>query len=154
MVRYLHFVRGLARGKGAPLFSDALADRFRTPTIDSSPQGARYGNGLHTLAVEERACFRHTGGMHGFSSAFTLDREAGVGCYASVNVGAAGNYRPTEITEYALPLLRAAGTGQPLPPLSAPKPPAPINDAERYTGQWLSADWSEFSITSAAEPCS
>jgi CubicO group peptidase (beta-lactamase class C family) len=147
MVRYLQFVSGLARGKGAPLFSDALAERFRTPTIDSSPPGARYGNGLHTLAVEQRPCFRHTGGMHGFSSAFTLDREAGVGCYASVNVGSAGNYRPTEVTEYALPLLRAASAGRQLPAASGPKPPAPVKNAERYAGQWLSADGSELSIT-------
>lgn len=149
MVRYLNFVSQLARGKGAPLFSDRLAERFRTPTIASSPPGARYGNGLHTLDVEGHSCFRHTGGVLGFSSAFTLDREAGVGCYASVNVGGAGNYRPTEITEYAVALLRAAGRGEPLPAARGPKAPAPV-DAARLAGQWLSADGTALTITDRA----
>jgi CubicO group peptidase (beta-lactamase class C family) len=147
MVRYLEFVSQLARGRGAPLFSDRLAERFRTPTIASSPPGARYGNGLHTLDVDGQPCFRHTGGILGFSSAFTLDREAGVGCYASVNVGSAGNYRPTEITEYAVALLRSAGRGEPLPAARGPKPPPPITDAARLAGQWLSADGRALTIT-------
>ena len=146
MVRYLQFVGQVAAGKGVPLFSDALAERFRTPTIASSPPGARYGNGLISLDVEGRPCFRHTGGILGFSSAFTLDKETGVGCYASVNVGGAGNYRPTEITEYALPLVRAAGNGSPLPAVGGPKPPALIKDAARFTGRWFSADGSELVI--------
>jgi CubicO group peptidase (beta-lactamase class C family) len=150
MVRYLEFVSRLARGRGAPLFSDRLAERFRTPTIASSPPGARYGNGLHTLEVDGQTCFRHTGGVLGFSSAFTLDREAGVGCYASVNAGGAGNYRPTEITEYAVALLRAAGRGEPLPAVRLPKPAAPINDAARLAGRWLSADGRALTITDRA----
>lgn len=150
MVRYLEFVSQLALGKGTPLFSDRLAERFRTPTIASSPPGARYGNGLHTLEVEGHSCFRHTGGVLGFSSAFTLDREAGVGCYASVNVGGAGNYRPTEITEYAVALLRAAGRGEPLPAARRPKPPAPIIDAARLAGGWRSADGRTLTITDRA----
>jgi CubicO group peptidase (beta-lactamase class C family) len=150
MVRYLEFVSQLARGRGAPLFSDRLAERFRTPTIASSPPGARYGNGLHTLEIEGHSCFRHTGGVLGFSSAFTLDREAGVGCYASVNIGSAGNYRPTEITEYAVALLRAAGRGEPLPTARGPKPAPPITEAARVVGQWLSADGRSLTITDRA----
>jgi CubicO group peptidase (beta-lactamase class C family) len=147
MVRYMEFLTGLARGKGAPLFSDALAVRFGTPTIASSPPGARYGNGLHTLGVDERPCFRHTGGVHGFSSAVTLDREAGVGCYASVNVGGAGGYRPVEITEYALSLLRAASAGQPLPEVRAPKPAPLVKDPARFTGRWIGTDGRELVIS-------
>ena len=150
MVRYLEFVSRLARGRGAPLFSDRLAERFRTPTIASSPPGARYGNGLHTLEIEGHSCFRHTGGVLGFSSAFTLDRDAGVGCYASVNVGGAGNYRPTEITEFAVALLRAVASGEPLPAARLPKPPAPIADSARLAGQWLSADGRAFTVTDRA----
>jgi D-alanyl-D-alanine carboxypeptidase len=146
MVRYMQFLQGVAKGKGAPLFSDALAQRYRKPTIASSPAGAHYGNGLITLAVDGRPCFRHTGGVHGFSSAFTLDQEAGVGCYASVNVGGAGGYRPTEITEYAMALLRAASTGQPLPPAREPKATPPVKDAARLTGAWQSADGTKLTI--------
>lgn len=146
MVRFLQFLQGVARGKGAPLFSDALAERYRKPTIDSSPAGARYGNGLITLAVDGRPCFRHTGGVHGFSSAFTLDQEAGVGCYASVNVGGAGGYRPTEVTEYAMALLRAASAGQPLPPVRTPKATPPVKNGARLAGQWRSADGAALTI--------
>ncbi len=146
MVRFMQFLQGVARGKGAPLFSDALADRYRKPTIDSSPAGARYGNGLITLAIDGRSCFRHTGGVHGFSSAFTLDQDAGVGCYASVNVGGAGGYRPTEITEYAIALLRAVSTGQPLPAIRTPKATPPVKDAARLTGTWKSADGTALTI--------
>lgn len=150
MVRYLQFVGQVAQGRGAPLFSERLAERFRTPTIASSPPGARYGNGLHTIEIEGHSCFRHTGGVLGFSSAFTLDRKAGVGCYASVNVGGASNYRPTEITEYAVALLRAASRGEPLPPARRPKPPGPVAEAGRLTGQWLSADGSALTISDRA----
>jgi CubicO group peptidase (beta-lactamase class C family) len=117
MVRYLRFLAGVAQGKGAPLFSDALAMRFGQATIDMPGRkpGARYGNGLVTHDVDGGACFNHTGGVVGFSTAFNLDRATGVGAYASVNVGGAGNYRPTEVTEYAVSLLRAAHAGRPLP---------------------------------------
>ncbi|MDT9600022.1 serine hydrolase domain-containing protein [Sphingosinicella rhizophila] len=146
MIAYLRYLAGVAKGKGGPLFSDKLAERYRTPTIDSSPPGARYGNGLHTLDVDGRPCFRHTGGIHGFSSAFTLDRESGFGCYASVNVGGAGGYRPVEITEYALPLLRAVAANQPLPAVRTPQPRPAIKDGARIAGQYRSADGTAFTI--------
>jgi CubicO group peptidase (beta-lactamase class C family) len=147
MVAYLRTLVELGRGKGGPLFPDALAERYRTPTIDSSHgPGARYGNGLATLDVGGAPAFRHTGGMIGFSSAMTVDPAAGAGCYASVNVGGAGGYRPTEVTEYALALVRAAARRQPLPTAPEPRRAPAFAQPERLTGRWLDANGREFSI--------
>jgi CubicO group peptidase (beta-lactamase class C family) len=146
MVAYVRAMLALASGKGAPLFSDAAATRFVTPTIDGDVPGRRYGNGLVHLMVDERPVLRHTGGMIGFSSSFTADPAAGVGAYASVNVGGAGGYRPNELTEYAVALLRAAAQGAPLPAERRPaEPPKPLQ-AEQVAGRWLSADGAEFTI--------
>jgi hypothetical protein len=67
----------------------------------------------------------------GFSSSFTADPAAGVGAYASVNVGGAGGYRPNEMTEYAVALLRAAAQGAPLPDERQPRKPARLPEPER-----------------------
>jgi CubicO group peptidase (beta-lactamase class C family) len=147
MVAYLRTLVELGRGKGGPLFPDVLADRYRTPTIASTHgPGARYGNGLATLDVGGHPCFRHTGGMIGFGSAMTVDAAAGAGCYASVNVGGAGGYRPVEVTEYALALVRAAAARQPLPAAPAPRRAPAFADPARLTGRWIDADGREFSI--------
>lgn len=147
MVAYLRALVELGRGKGGPLFPDALAERYRTPTIASTHgPGARYGNGLATLDVGGSPAFRHTGGMIGFSSAMTVDSALGAGCYASVNVGGAGGYRPTEVTEYALALVRAAAARQPLPAAPEPRRAPAFGQPERLTGRWVDADGHEFSV--------
>jgi CubicO group peptidase (beta-lactamase class C family) len=147
MVRYLERVIAIGRGRGAPLFPDTLARRFRTPTIASTHgPGARYGNGLATLDVGGRRVMQHTGGMIGFSSAMMVDAEAGVGAYASVNVGGVGGYRPLEITRYALELMRAAAGGGALPGVPAPDPGRAVADPARFAGRWLGTDESAFDI--------
>jgi CubicO group peptidase (beta-lactamase class C family) len=147
MVAFLRTLVQLGRGDGSRLFSDALAERFGTPTIASSHgPGARYGNGLATIDVGGRPAFRHTGGMIGFSSAMTLDPAAGAGCYASVNVGGAAGYRPIEITEYALALVRAAAAGDPLPDPPQPRRAPAFAEPARLTGRWLGPDRREFTI--------
>lgn len=147
MVAYLRMVVALGRGKGAPLFSDPLAERYRTPTIASSHgPGGRYGNGLATVDGGGRLWLRHTGGMIGFSSAMTVDSAAEAGCYASVNVGGAAGYRPIEVTEYAIALVRAAAAGQALPTAPAPRRPAAFGEPARIAGRWVAPSGREFSI--------
>ena len=147
MVHYLRRIVALGRGEGGPLFSDALADRYRTPTIASTHgPGARYGNGLALLDVGGAPSYRHTGGMIGFSSAMTVDPAAGAGCYASVNVGGAGGYRPVEISEYGLALLRAAVAGRALPPAPQPQGPRPVAEPARFAGTWVGTDGREFTV--------
>jgi CubicO group peptidase (beta-lactamase class C family) len=139
-IAYLRYIGTIARGKGGPIMSDALARRYGAPTIDAPEfgQGGRYGNGLASIELDGRACYRHTGGMTAFSSAFTLDKETGTGCLASVNVGGAGGYRPRELTEYAMALLIAAGAGQSLPAVREPTLPKAVEQPERFTGRWVS----------------
>jgi CubicO group peptidase (beta-lactamase class C family) len=142
MVAYLRYIGRIAKGKGAPVMPEAFARRYGEPTILSPDFGkdAHYGNGLATIQVDGRPCYRHTGGMVAFSSAFTVDKATGAGCFASVNVGGAGGYRPREITEYALALLNAAGQGRPPPAARKPSVPPPIEKPERFTGRWVSKD--------------
>lgn len=147
MVEYLKFIVRLGQGKGAPLFSDAMAERYRTATIEAGP-GDRYGHGLVHRLLEGAPILRHTGGMIGFSSAFNADPAAGVGAYASVNVGGAGGYRPNELVNHATSLLRASAAGRPLPAVAGPAPEPAVAEAvaQRLIGRWLSADGGEFTI--------
>lgn len=148
MARYLRFIVQVGQGKGAPLFSDAMAQRYRTATINTDTAADRYGHGLVHRLFEGQPVLRHTGGMIGFSSAFNVDPAAGVGAYASVNVGGAGGYRPNELVNYAISLLRAAGAGRALPEVRtpAPAPPIPETIASEAAGRWISADGGEFTI--------
>jgi hypothetical protein len=148
MVRYLRFIIQLGQGKGAPLFSDAMAQRYRTATINTDTAGDRYGHGLVHRQIDGQPVLRHTGGMIGFSSAFSADSASGVGAYASVNMGGAGGYRPNEVTNYAIALLRAAAAGHALPEVRAPAPPPPVPEAiaAAAVGRWLSADGGEFTV--------
>ncbi len=146
MVPFLRQLVALGRGRGAPLFADELALRYRMPTIAADLPGARYGNGLMHLDVGGRPCLRHTGGMIGFSSAITVDPQSGIGAFASVNVGGAGIWRPVEVTEYGLALLRAAAAGEPLPEVPAPAGPPPVQGPARFIGRWLAADGAELAV--------
>ena len=148
MVRYLQFILQLGKGQGAPLFSDSLAERFRSSTIDRDTPGERYGHGLVHTAVDSQPVLRHTGGMIGFSSAFTVDPAAGVGVYASVNAGGAGGYRPIELNNYAIALLRAAAVGRSFPEPRSPAPPPPVPEpvVRQLVGRWISGDRLEFTI--------
>jgi D-alanyl-D-alanine carboxypeptidase len=129
MTRYLAWLIAAAAGKGAPLLSDAAAARYLAPVIDApdwAPK-ARYANGLAIVDIGGRSLLHHTGGMIAYSSAFHVDGAAGVGAFASTNVGMTG-YRPRDITSYACALLRWARDGgaeptpTPLPSADVPKP--------------------------------
>ncbi|MBU1378158.1 MAG: beta-lactamase family protein [Alphaproteobacteria bacterium] len=137
MARYLHWMIDAANGRGAPLLSDAGAKRWLDTVIDAPgwETGARYGGGVAHVQVGERTLLHHTGGMVSFSSAFHVDPQAGVGAFASSNVGGL-NYRPRAITAYACQRLRAALTGG-----DAPKPapaPAPLPPREALAGRYRS----------------
>ena len=142
MARYLDYLVALGRGRGAPLLSNPLAQRFSTPTIDAGEygKGAGYGNGLISIPIGGQPSFGHTGGMPAFSSFFLVQPEAGIGGYASVNVGGMAGYRPREVVEYACEILGAAAAGRPLPEVRQPKPDAALKDPARFTGRWIGTD--------------
>ncbi len=97
----------------------------------------RYANGLAVVEVGGRKLLHHTGGMLIFNSAIHVDPIAGVGAFASTNMGSFG-YRPRDITSYACARLRAAIEGGPAPqPMPAP-PKLP--DVSGYLGRFASRD--------------
>jgi CubicO group peptidase (beta-lactamase class C family) len=138
MLRYIAFLGRVAKGQGAPLFSDALAQRFATPVIattDFGP-GARYANGLATVDVDGKPTLHHTGGMLVFSSAVYVDRASGAGVFASVNIGGT-DYRPRAVAQHGVRLLRAVAAGAALPPPPAIATVAPIAAAGDFAGRFV-----------------
>jgi CubicO group peptidase (beta-lactamase class C family) len=132
-VRWL--IRAASSGDGAPLLSKAGAARYFTATADAPgwAKDARYGAGLAHVLVDGRPMLHHTGGMIGFSSSIHVDPAAGVGCFASSNVGGI-DYRPRQITAWACQRVRAATEGTPAPaPPPAPPRPEGLGD---YAGTW------------------
>ncbi|NEX92888.1 serine hydrolase domain-containing protein, partial [Caulobacter sp. 17J65-9] len=139
MARYLRFLIDAGRGRGGPLLSDASAARWVKPVIDAPgwAPGAAYANGLAVVELDGRKLLHHTGGMVAFSSSLHVDPEAGVGCFASSNVGGI-NYRPRHVTAFACELLRAARDKR-----KASKPAATVASVETpgdYAGRLVGAD--------------
>ena len=142
MAIYLRALLQLARGRGPPLLSDAMARRFSTGVVDSSEDfgpGSKYACGVAGQLVDGAPCLHHTGGMMSFSSSFHADPAAGVACFASVNARL-GSYRPRQTTAYAIRLLRAARLGEPLPPPPDPLAPWRVRDAVGLAGSYYTEE--------------
>jgi CubicO group peptidase (beta-lactamase class C family) len=152
MAHYVRYLMDVGAGKGAPLFSDALARRFSTPSIDApifGPQ-ARYANGLAVVPVDGRPCLHHTGGMVAFGSSIHVDAAEGVGGFASTNV-MIGDYRPRAITAYACMLMRAARTGKPAAAAPAVVPAEVVDKAGDYAGRYASASGETLELRAAGD---
>jgi D-alanyl-D-alanine carboxypeptidase len=137
MALYARWLAEAGQGRGAPLLSDAGAVKFCKATIPApgwAVKDARYANGLAVVPVGGRDLLHHTGGMLAFSSAIHVDPVAGVGAFASTNVGLVP-YRPRDITAYACERLRAVveNGAAPVAPVLPPKPPKLADYAGRYT---------------------
>ena len=149
MTRYMRFLIQAGSGHGAPLLSDANGLRFCKPTIDApgwAVKGAKYANGLAVVPVDGRPLLHHTGGMLSFNSAIHVDPTAGVGAFASTNVGLIP-YRPRDLTAYACARLRAVIEGRASP---APTPaPARTPDAADYLGRYVSRDGQVLEISAS-----
>jgi CubicO group peptidase (beta-lactamase class C family) len=140
MNRYIRYLIDVGAGKGAALFSDALARRYATANIDAPIFGpkARYANGLAVVPVDGRPLLHHTGGMVAFSSSIHVDAPEGVGSFASTNV-MIGEYRPRAITAYACMLMRAARSGKPAGAAPPVVPAEVVEKAADYAGRYRSA---------------
>lgn len=137
MARYARFLAAAGQGRGAPLLSDANAVRFTKATVEAPAWGVgggQYANGLAVVDVGGRKLLHHTGGMIIFNSAIHVDPVAGVGAFASTNMGSFG-YRPRDITAYACARMRAAieGSAKPEP---MPAPPR-LPDMSGYLGRFV-----------------
>ena len=137
MGRYMRYLIQAGGGQGGPLLSDANGVAFCKPVLDAlgwAVKGAKYANGLAVVPVEGRPLLHHTGGMLSFNSAIHVDPIAGVGAFASTNVGLIP-YRPRDLTAYACARLRAVIEGT-SPPTPAPAP-SRTPDAADYLGRYV-----------------
>ena len=151
MNRYLAWLIAAGRGRGAPLMPDGAATLFTTPQVKApyfNPE-AQYAFGLAVTPVEGRACLHHTGGMVAFSSSFHVDAPAGAGCFASTNASIQ-DYRPRQITAYAVMLLRALRDGRPLPPPPPVDTGEAIADAADYAGRYVGPGGKDLAIEADA----
>jgi D-alanyl-D-alanine carboxypeptidase len=138
MALYCRWLVAAGQGKGAPILSDAGAARFTKATIDApgwAANGApQYANGLAVVEVGGRKLLHHTGGMLAYNSALHVDPQAGVGAFASTNVGLVP-YRPRDITAYACMRLREVAEGGPKASPAPAPPKGPPVDA--YLGRYV-----------------
>jgi D-alanyl-D-alanine carboxypeptidase len=150
MARYGRYLLAAGQGKGAPLLSDAGAARFTRASIEapdwSAVPGSKYANGMAVVEVGGRMLLHHTGGMLSFNSSIHLDPQAGVGAFASTNVGLAP-YRPRDITAYACTRLRAVVEGA-VAPRPAPAPPV-SGDTGPYLGRYGARDGAVLTVAAA-----
>ncbi len=149
MIGYLQFLIAVGRGRGAPLFSDAAAQRFCTvqePVAAAAfGKGVGYVNGLTVADFDGHTTFQPLGGMTGFSSAVMVDPVAGVGCFLSVNAAILG-YGPDNVSKYACRLLRQIREGGPAPSPVESTSPDIIKSAEDYTGAYIGPDGDHFQL--------
>jgi hypothetical protein len=133
------------------VFSDATAAAFLADPADAPgwADGAKYGNGLARVTINDRAYLHHTGGMVSFCSSMHIDAQAGVAAFASSNVHYGMGYRPRGVTHLAWELFRAAKGGGPAP---TPMPTRPIvENAERFAGVYTSATGVSFEIRAQSD---
>lgn len=148
MALYCRWLVAAGQGRGAPILSDAGAARFTKATIEAPGWAAKgapqYANGLAVVEMGGRKLLHHTGGMLAYNSALHVDPQAGVGAFASTNVGLVP-YRPRDITAFACARLREVVEGGPkATPASAP-PKAPLVDV--YLGRYVSQAGPALTIT-------
>lgn len=150
MALYARWLAQAGQGKGAPILSDAGAARFTKATVDApgwAIKGSKYANGLAVVPVGDRMLLHHTGGMLAFNSALHVDPQAGVGAFASTNIGLAP-YRPRDLTAYACARLRETVEGGPKA-VAAPMPP-PKPDVSAYVGRYAAAGGAAMVVSESA----
>jgi D-alanyl-D-alanine carboxypeptidase len=136
MCKYIRMILNRGQGPGARILSEEAFSLLITPYIrpDDSVHGEEYAYGLNIERVEGHLYVGHTGGMVGFHSSMLIDMDEGIGVVVMVNSPG----RPEEISRVALGLLRSDMQGQ--RPAIVPEDPLIVENAEQYTGEYLSAD--------------
>ncbi|HEY7377729.1 MAG TPA: serine hydrolase domain-containing protein [Steroidobacteraceae bacterium] len=133
------YLQMLARGGEGPrgrLVSEESFRLFSHPHVLAKDFGpsASYGYGISVDKLDGHTLLRHTGGMVSFMSALMVDIESGMGAFASIN--AQQGYRPNPVVQFAIRLMRAAQEHKALPAVPAADPPARIENAGDYEGEY------------------
>jgi CubicO group peptidase (beta-lactamase class C family) len=151
MALFLRFLLELAEGRGGAVLSDASAASFMADPADAPDwaEGAKYGNGLARITIDDRPFLHHTGGMVSFSSSMHIDPAAGVACFASANVSYGLSYRPRGVSIYACQLMRMVRESTEAPTPAPTRPVIPGMD--RFAGTYTAASGEAFDIRIAGE---
>lgn len=144
MSRYLQYLINVGQGHGGPLFSDAAAKRFCAPVIDTG-FGDKYANGLYVRNLDDHTVLAHTGTMAGYCSALVVDPVSGVGCFANLN-GRCGDYKPTDVANYAIRLLRHQREGGAAPNSPDASSMDQVPNAETYAGTYVASNGDRFQL--------
>lgn len=135
MVRFMRALFEAVQGRAALGLSAQQAKLLTAHAVPSDTPGMSYGNGLMHVGNQGRSYLHHTGGMVSFSSAFHLDVASGAGAFVSTNLSAFAEYRPRQISRYAVDVLTDAIAGR---PLSMPPPiDMPLVSAASYAGGFV-----------------
>jgi CubicO group peptidase (beta-lactamase class C family) len=147
MCKYLRFVLKMGSGHAEPILSATGAKQLleRDVAADIFVKGDRYASGFGKVNIGGITCLHHTGSVDLFSSSYHADPETGVACFASAN-GRLLAYRPTNITAYAIELMRAARKSTSMPARPSLKDFRAIKNPENLAGKYLSASNSSFEI--------
>jgi CubicO group peptidase (beta-lactamase class C family) len=137
MAHYLTMLINEGATPDGRLLSPASFTAFSTPYIEAAEFGndAAYGFGIAVDHFDGHRRLRHTGGMVSFASALEVDRDTGVGVFASVN--AMQGVRPRPVAEYALRLMRAVKERRTPPARPARLAPREVAQPGAYTGRYL-----------------
>jgi len=134
MTRFMRALADAVQGRAAAGLSAQQAKLFATHAVPSDAPGMGYGNGLMHVGHGGRSYLHHTGGMVSFSSSFHVDVASGAGAFASSNLSAFAEYRPRQLTRFAVDALTNASAGRPLP--SPPPLDVPLPNAAAYVGSY------------------
>jgi CubicO group peptidase (beta-lactamase class C family) len=145
LATYARLILNRGNGPQGPLIGEDSFRRWAGGLVDAWP-GVRYGYGLAVEQLDGRDAVNHLGGMIGYSSALFADVEAGVAAVVLMNEP---NSLPS-VAQYALRVLRAASSGQQLPP-----PPvlrwSRVAKVADYAGRYVGPDGGDtFVIASEA----
>jgi CubicO group peptidase (beta-lactamase class C family) len=147
MVYYLRTLASAAQGRGGMGLGPKEGLAYTGHSVPSDSPQMAYGNGLMHVSSGGRRYLHHTGGMVSFSSAFHVDTGNGVGAFASSSISAFAEYRPRDLTFFAVQALTAAADGKSLP---APPPlERPVAHAAEYVGTY-SAGGRSFTVGGTA----
>lgn len=134
MTRFLRALANAVQGRGAFGLPPQLARTFTTHSVPSDTPGMTYGNGIMHVGHAGRAYLHHTGGMVSFSSSYHVDVTSGVGAFASTNISAFAEYRPRQLTQFAVDALTNAIARRPLP--SPPRLAPALAHPSAYVGSY------------------
>jgi len=118
---------------GAPLMGPEPFATWIGPHEDSEDEGERYGYGWVAGQLEGHRTVWHTGTNVGFNGLMAVRPEAGLGVVVLMNGW--GDRKP--VGWYALDVVQAALTGDPLPEVPAFTAADQVVDAEAYHGTFV-----------------